>query len=107
MGEKIQVVLEYAYVFLIITAINPISPPRITNNPPSPPPMTPTIMRKIAQTMVVTLLAPMIAMMPQMIVTIPKKEKPNDINGPKYTKSYPMSDNNPEITNSIPPISAK
>ena len=49
----------------------------------------------------------MIAMMPQMIVTIPKYAKLNDINGPKYVKAYPMRDSNPKITSSIPPISAK
>ena len=69
---KFLVVLECAYTLLVIAAMSPISPPRITNNPPSPPPMIPTTMSIIAQTMVVTLFAPMIAMTPQIIVTIPK-----------------------------------
>lgn len=64
--------IRVSYVFLSITAMSPISPPRITNNPPSPPPMIPTIMSTIAQTIVVTLLEPMIAIMPQITATIPK-----------------------------------
>jgi len=60
------------YTFLVITAMSPISPPRITNSPPSPPPMIPTTMSTIAQTRVDALFAPIIAIIPQIIETIPK-----------------------------------
>ena len=52
--------------------MSPISPPRITNSPPSPPPMIPTIMSTIAQIRVAALFEPIIAMMPQIMETIPK-----------------------------------
>ena len=63
------------YAFLVINIMIPSNPPNTTNSPPSPPPTIPTIISTIAQTSVLALLAPMIAITPQIIATIPEYAK--------------------------------
>lgn len=60
---------KLVHTFLAKAVTSPNSPPRITSNPPNPPPTNPTIINTMAQTRVLALFAPMIAMTPQITVT--------------------------------------
>ena len=87
---------------MVNTAISPSNPPKTTSSPPSPPPMIPTIMSTIAQTRVLALLAPIIAITPQIIVTIPAYAKAYKLKWKIASPLKPIRSNNPKITSSIP-----
>jgi hypothetical protein len=95
------------YAFLVITTMIPSNPPKITSSPPKPPPMIPTIISTIAQARVLALLAPIIAITPQIIATIPAYANEYKLKCKIASPLKPINSNNPKITISIPPIRAK
>jgi hypothetical protein len=102
-----RIKFKRVYALLVKTTIIPSNPPKTTSSPPNPPPMIPTIMSTIAQTRVLALLAPIIAITPQIIATIPKYAKANKPKWKIASPLKPIKSNNPKSTSSIPPIRAK